>query len=182
MNDYNFRSSNMPNYDKLLKAEMPTALESAIQSVDFQYENISDLMQANVHLFEELDCIAFAYQNRDDIFYVNREGRKLLNIETRIYEPESEIQSAPIFWLEESIKLAADDYEVISNGTIKENACELVTVSWGKTWVSGIKAPIRSTTGQPIAILFAGAERKGSKQLQTAGSNYKVTHNEFGSN
>lgn len=172
----------MANYDKLLKANMPTALESAIQSVDFQYENISDLMKANVHLFEELDCIAFAYQNRDDVFYVNRQGRKLLAIETRPYEPANDILPAPIFWLEESIKLAADDFEAIRSGEIKENACELITVSWGKTWVNGIKAPIRSSKGQPIAILFAGTERSASEQLKTAGRNHKVTHHEFGTN
>lgn len=172
----------MPNYDKLLKANMPTALELAIQSIDFQYENVSELMQANVSQFEELSCIAFTYQNRDDVFYVNKKGRTLLAVEGRSYEKRSEIQPAPIFWLEESIKLAADDYEAIRTGEIKENACELVTVSWGKTWVNGIKAPIRSKSGKPIAILFAGTERKGSKQLQTAARNHKVTHNEFGIN
>ena len=171
----------MPNYDKLLQASLPEALDSAIESINFVYETGEQLLKADVTALEELNYTLFAYFSRDDVFYVNQAGRRLLEIPEDAFN-KSPTRSAPIFWLDEDIQRISDDRDVVETCRPKHHVKELVTLSWGKTWLRGSKYPIRSTAGAPIAVLFAGRELLGSEQIKRAASQIDQTNKEFGVN
>ena len=145
----------MPDYEKLLQASLPEALDAAVESINFTYDSADALLQAEVSLIEDLNYTVFAYFNRDDVFYVNKAGRRLLQIRESLFETPR-AKPAPIFWLEEDNHRINDDRDVIESCRPKHHVNELVTLSWGKTWLRGSKYPVRSSMGVPLARLFAG--------------------------
>ena len=171
----------MPNFDKPLHAALPEALDAAVDSVNFTYDSSESMLQADVSLLEELNFCVFAYFNRDDVFYVNRHGRQLLDLPTSPIEPQAS-RPAPIFWLEENTQRNDDDVAVVQSCSPKHDVKELITLSWGKTWLQGSKYPIRSKAGVPLAILFAGREVPGSEQIRRVVTQFQKSHNEFGDN
>ena len=171
----------MPNYEKLLQAKLPEALESAIEGIDRAFEIPKQLLQANVSAFEELSCCVFGYFARDDIFYLNKKGRELLKM--RVPTLDQHRNAAPaIFWLEDDTNLAAADQFVAGRQVPIVETRELITLSWGKTWLHGSKFPIRSIQGQTIALLFAGYELAPSRQIKLVADHYQHTQQGFGDN
>lgn len=155
----------MPDYEKLLQASMPEALDAAIGTINFVYENAEQLLQANVTSLEDLNYCVFAYFNRDEVFYLNKSGRRLLAPYQSLLEPRP---SDAKFGLESDSQGTNDDRDVIESCRPKHHVRELVSVSWGNTWLRGSKYPIRATNGIPIAILFAGREMLASEQIRNA--------------
>ena len=153
----------MPDYEKLLQASMPEALDAAIDSINFVYENAEELLQANITPLEELNYCVFAYFNRDELFYLNRAGRKLL---APYQSPIERKPAKATFSLEKASQGSDDDRDVIENCRPKHHVQERVSVNWGSTWLRGSKFPIRATNGIPIAILFAGREMLASEQIR----------------
>lgn len=171
----------MPNYDKLLQATLPDALQSAIEGIDGAYDVPKQLLQADVSAFENLSHCVFAYFARDDVFYLNQKGRDLLRQTQPHFEPKTN-SAPPIFWLEDDANLqAADNYVTGRQLPIFETR-ELVTLSWGKTWLHGSKFPIRSVLGHPLAILFAGHEVAPSKQIKLVADHYQAALQGTGEN
>lgn len=171
----------MPDYNKLLNAKLPEALESAIEEMDGHYELPKQLLQVNVASFEDLPCILFAYFDRNDIFYLNKRGRQLLTMKLPTFD-RAPNEASPIFWLEEDPALqAADDY-VAGRQLPLLKTRELVTLTWGKTWVEGAKFPIRSRNGQTLALLFAGQEVPPSRQINQVAEHYSTAQQGFGDN
>lgn len=173
--------SNMPDYEKLLQANLPEALESAVESLNRSYDQPEQLLQADVSAFEGLDCCVFAYFSRDDVFYVNRAGRALLAARTPLLH-KSPVKPPPIFWLDDEPSFVAADRLVASRGQPLLNLQELVTLSWGKTWFVGAKFPIQSITGQNLAILFAGKEIPASQQIRQVAEHYRSRNCGLGDN
>lgn len=171
----------MPDYDKLLQARLPEALETAYESINGSFEHPEQLLHANVSQFEELETCCFAYFNREDVFYVNKVGRKMLSLSCPTAEPHAP-KAPPIFWLEDDHILKAADHLVFARGQLIPDARELVTLSWGKTWLDGIKFPILSITGQPMAILFAGKELAPSQQIRQIAEQYQLANTGIGGN
>jgi len=171
----------MPNYDKLLQASLPEALDNAFESINFVYQTGEQLLKADVTALEELNYTIFAYFSRDDVFYVNRTGRRLLELPTDAFDNGAP-RSAPIFWLDDDIQRVSDDRDVVETCRPKHHLKELITLSWGKTWLRGSKYPIRSTNGAPLAVFFAGRELLGSEQVKQAAAQIDSTENEFGEN
>jgi hypothetical protein len=161
----------MPDYDKLLQASMPEALDAAIDTVNFVYQNAEQLLQANVTALDDLNYCVFAYLNRAEIFYLNQSGRRILS------PYQSPIEHCPTttkFGLESGSQAANDDRDVIESCRPKHHVRELISLAWGHTWLRGSKYPIRSNNGIPIAILFAGREMLGSEQIRNA---TRLNHN-----
>ena len=162
---HTYRSSSMPDYEKLLQASMPEALDTAVESVNFVYENGEALLQADITTLEELNFCIFAYFNREELFYLNRTGRKLLAPYQSIMDrTASEVR----FSLVENFEGSQDDRDVIENCRPKHHVHERVDLNWGHTCLRGSKYPIRAVNGVPIAILFAGREMLGSEQIRAA--------------
>lgn len=171
----------MPNYEKLLQAVRSETLEEAVEAISGVYQAAEDLLSADVTLLEELPLVAFAYFNREDVFYVNKAGRRLLSLK----QPYSEVRSPPsppIFWLEDNKGFIAADRVVYERGQTLMNTRELLTLSWGKTWLEGYKFPIVSTLGKPLAILFAGSETSPSEQIRHVADQYQLTQTGIGDN
>lgn len=171
----------MPDYEKLLKANLPEALESAIEALDGNYQIPKQLLQVDVSAFEQLPCVVFAYFDRNDIFYLNRAGRELLNMKLPTFDRSSSL-STPIFWLEDDAHLLSTDEYVAGRQLPLLKTRELITLSWGKTWLEGAKFPIRSQQGQTLAILFAGQELVPSRQISQVAEHYSTTLHGFGDN
>lgn len=160
-------------HDDTLPAEtISDALESALSTVCGVFERPDQLLGANVEQFENLAEIVFAYFGRDDVFYVNKAGRRLLR-------PKSSALDAlkpsppPIFWLDEDRSFRFADRRVLESACPLFDARELVALSWGKTWLRGVKLPLLSRKGAPIALLFAGLEIPGSEQIRQVANQYK---------
>ncbi|EDY83589.1 hypothetical protein VDG1235_3216 [Verrucomicrobiia bacterium DG1235] len=171
----------MPDYDKLLQAKLPQALENAIDEIDGAHQRPEQLLQADVSSFEKLNCCVFAYFARDDIFYLNQKGRSLLRLKLPTLDQKRNV-APPIFWLEDdSNLLSADQYVAERQLPIFETR-ELITLSWGKSWLHGAKFPIRSTHGQTIALLFAGRELEPAKQIKLVADHYQNQQQGFGDN
>jgi len=171
----------MPDFQKLLQASLPEALECAIESISFRYLDAKGLLEADVTQLESLNYYAFAYFNRDDVFYVNRAGRSLLTLPRSPLDPSAQ-KAAPIFWLEESPERQSDDRDVLASCLPKHHVRELVTLSWGKTWLRGSKFPIRSRLGIPLAILFAGREWSAAEQINHIAGQLQKPRQTFGAN
>ena len=153
----------MPDYYKLLQASMPEALDAAIDTVNFVYQSAEQLLEANVSALNDLNYCVFAYFNRDEIFYLNQSGRRILS------PYQSPIERRPTttkFGLESDSQAANDDRDVIESCRPKHHVRELISLTWGNTWLRGSKYPIRANNGIPIAILFAGREMLGSEQIR----------------
>jgi len=176
-----YRSTSMPNYDKLLQASLPEALDTAFDSINFVYESGEQLLKADVTALEELNYTIFAYFSRDDVFYVNRAGRRLLELPEDAFK-NGPTRSAPIFWLDEDIQRVTDDRDVVETCRPKHHVKELITLSWGKSWMRGSKYPIRSVNGAPIAVFFAGRELLGSEQIKHAVTQIDQKNKVFGEN
>lgn len=161
-----------PDYQKLLQTKLPEALGEAIGEIDQAFDLPRQLMQAEVSAFEALDCCVFAYFARDDVFYLNRRGRNLLRPKVPTLDPDP--AGAPaIFWLEEDAPLKdADNYVAERQQPLYETR-ELITLSWGKTWLHGTKFPVRSLQGRTIALIFAGHEIAPSKQIKLVADHYQ---------
>ena len=173
----------MPDYEKLLQARLPEALETALESLDRAFDQPDQLLEADVSLFESLELCVFAYFSRDDIFYLNRAGRGLLKLKFPSLDQKNGSAAPPIFWLENEHALAQADSLVAQRSQALFNVRELVTLSWGKTWFEGAKFPIRSLTGQTLAILFAGHELSPSQQVRQVAEHYQLSQQkEFGEN
>lgn len=171
----------MPDYDKLLQARLPEALETAIESIDRAFDQAEQLLHADVGLFEQLDLCVFAYFGRDDVFYLNTKGRQLLKLRLPSLDRQNQ-GTPPIFWLEDEERLAEADAFVAQRGRPIFGTRELVTLAWGKSWFEGAKFPIRSIKGDTIAILFAGHELAPSKQIQQVAEHYQTSQNQSGEN
>ncbi len=171
----------MPNYDKLLQASLPEALDAAIESINFEHETTESLLDANVSEFERLNYCVFAYFTRDDLFYLNQAGRRLLETYESPVEP-ARATFNPEFNLTANPFHASDDRDVIETCRPKHHVKELVSLSWGNTWLRGSKYPIRSTTGIPLAIVFAGREMLGSEQIRNAAFRQSAFQNYNGDN
>lgn len=171
----------MPNYDKLLKAKLPEALDAALEEIDHVYEIPKQLLKANVSAFEELSCCVFGYFARDDIFYLNKKGRELLKMRGPTVE-ENQNAAPAIFWMEDDKNLAAADQFVAGRQIPIFETRELITLSWGKTWMHGSKFPIRNVLGQTIAIFFAGHELPPSSQIKMVADHYQNTQFGIGDN
>ncbi|MDQ8199191.1 hypothetical protein QEH56_13565 [Pelagicoccus enzymogenes] len=171
----------MQHDDKLLQANLPDALQSAIEEIDGAFDVPKQLLRADVSSFESLECCVFAYFARDDVFYLNQKGRELLRRKQPRFEPQTQ-SPPPLFWLEDDSNLqAADDFVASRQRPIFETR-ELVTLSWGKTWLHGSKFPIRSVLGQPLAILFAGHEVPPSQQIKLVAEHYQNAQHGTGNN
>ena len=157
----------MPDYNKLLQASLPESLDAAIDSINFEYDDAESLLEADVSDFEQLNYCVFAYFTRNDIFYLNRSGRRLLDIYHSPFETSRTV-SKPRFRLSEDPSLKSDDRDVVEACRPKHHVKELISLSWGATWLRGSKFPIRSRNGVPLAVLFAGREMLGSDQIQNA--------------
>lgn len=168
----------MPEYEKLLSAQL---LEAAIESIDGAYDCAEQLLGADVSQFEAVKSCVFAYFDRDDVFYVNRAGRKLLDLKRPAMESGS-VDAPPIFWLENDHPFGNVDRFLIANRQPLRHTRELVTLSWGKTWLEGTKFPILSVTGKPLAILFAGEQLPASGQIRHAAHQYRLTLTGLGKN
>ncbi len=162
----------MPNYDKLLQANLPDALQIAIEEIDGAYDVPKQLLQADVSAFENLSCCVFAYFARDDVFYLNKNGRNLLRLKQPSFD-EKTSSAPPIFWLEDDPNLQAADNFVAGRQLPIFETRELITLSWGKTWLHGSKFPIRSVLGEPLAIIFAGHEVAPSQQIKLVAEHYQ---------
>lgn len=171
----------MPDHDKLLSAKLPQALETALEQIDRAHDLPQQLLKADVSSFEALECCVFAYFSRDDVFYLNQAGRNLLRMKLPSLD-QTGSSAPPIFWLEDDNNLLQADAFVTTRQKPIFDTRELVTLSWGKTWLQGAKFPIRSRQGQTIALLFAGAELAPSKQIQLVADHYKNTQQGFGEN
>lgn len=171
----------MPDYEKLLQANYPEALQLALEELDSKYQIPKELLQVDVSALEQLPIVVFAYFDRNDIFYLNRAGRELLDMKLPAFDRPSSL-ATPIFWLEEDpALLSADEYVAGSQRPLVKTR-ELVTLSWGKSWLEGMKFPIRSQKGQTLAILFAGQEISPSKQISQVAEHFTNTLNGFGDN
>ena len=164
----------MSDYDKLLQASMPEALDSAIEAVNFAHESGEELIKADVSSFEGLNFCIFAYFNRDELSYLNRTGRKLLSAYQSIMERKP---MEAHFSLVSHFESSQDDRDVIENCRPKHHVRERVDLSWGQTCLRGSKYPIRAVNGVPIAILFAGREMLGSEQIRAANLNLQTALN-----
>jgi hypothetical protein len=171
----------MQNHDKLLQTSLPDALQTAIEGLDGAYDVPKQLLQADVSSFEPLGCCVFAYFARDDVFYLNQKGRDLLRQKLPRFEPQANT-APPIFWLEDDTNLQAADNFVLRRQRPLFEARELVTLSWGKTWLHGSKFPIRSVLGHPLAILFAGHEVAPSQQVKLVAEHYQNAQHTTGDN
>jgi len=171
----------MPDYEKLLQANLPDALETAIEEIDRAYDLPKQLLQANVSSFEALSCCVFGYFARDDIFYLNKKGRELLRMRAPTLEQTRNAAPA-IFWLEDDANLAAADQFVAGRQVPILETRELITLSWGKTWLHGSKFPIRNLQGQTIALFFAGHELPPSQQIKLVADHYQHTQQGIGDN
>lgn len=171
----------MQNLDKLLQSNLPDALENAIEEIDGAYDDPKQLIHADVSAFESLSCSVFIYFARDDVFYINEKGRRLLRPKSGSFD-EKAPTAPPIFWLEDDSTLQAADNYVAGRQHLLYETRELVTLSWGKTWLEGGKFPIRSILGQTLAILFAGDEIAPSKQIKLVADHYQQALHGNGSN
>ncbi|MDQ8186447.1 hypothetical protein [Pelagicoccus sp. SDUM812002] len=171
----------MQNYDKLLQANLPDALQSAIENLDGAFDIPKQLLQADVSSLEPLNCCVFAYFARDDVFYLNQKGRELLRQKQPSFERKAQ-SAPPIFWLEDDPNLQAADNYVASRQRPLFETRELITLSWGKTWLHGSKFPIRSILGHPLAIIFAGHEVPPSQQIKLVAEHYQTTQQGTGDN
>ncbi len=144
---------------------MPEALDAAFDTINFVFENAKQLLQANVSALEKLNFCVFAYFNREEVFYLNQSGRKLL---TPYQSPIEDLSSEARFTLESNLQVSWDDRDVIESCRPKHHVREVISLSWGNTWLRGSKYPIRAANGIPIAILFAGREMLGSEQIRNA--------------
>ena len=171
----------MPDYNKLLQASLPESLDAAIDSINFEYKDAEALLEADVTDFEQLNYCVFAYFTRGDIFYLNRSGRRLLDTYHSPFDANRSI-SKPRFRLSNDSLLASDDRDVIESCRPKHHVRELISLSWGATWLRGSKFPIRSTTGVPLAVLFAGREMLGSDQIYNARKRQSFHQPNFGGN
>lgn len=171
----------MPDYEKLLQSNLPETFEKALAEIDRAYEIPKQLLQADISSFEALECCVFAYFARDDVFYLNKCGRDLLRLKRPALDKE--VASAPaIFWLEDDCALQrTDDYVYSRQQPIFETR-ELITLSWGKTWLHGSKFPIRSLQGQTLAIIFAGHEITPSQQIKLVADHYQQAKHGTGEN
>ena len=166
-----YRTIFMPDYDKLLQASMPEALDAAIGTVNFVYQNAEQLLEANVRALDGLNYCVFAYFNRDEVFYLNQAGRRILS------PYQSPIERRPTntkFGLEVDPGAADDDRDVIESCRPKHHVRELISLAWGSSWLRGSKYPIRANNGIPIAILFAGRDMLGSEQIRNLN---RLNHN-----
>lgn len=171
----------MPNYDKLLQVKANESLEAALEKIDRAFDIPKQLLQANVAAFEELDCCVFGYFARDDLFYLNKKGRELLRMRTPSLD-QSPSSAPAIFWLEDDKNLASADQFVAERQIPLTETRELITLSWGKTWLHGAKYPIRNIQGQTIALLFAGHELPPSSQIKLVADHYQHTQLGTGEN
>lgn len=171
----------MPDYEKLLQANLPDALESALEELDRAFDIPKQLLQANVGSLEDLPCCVFGYFARDDIFYLNKKGRELLRM--RAPTLDATPKNAPaIFWLEDDATLAAADQFVADRQIPISETRELITLSWGKTWMHGSKYPVRNIQGQTIAIFFAGQELPPSSQIKLVADHFQERKTQLGEN
>lgn len=171
----------MPDYEKLLHARLPEALESALETIDRVFDQPEQLLHADVGQFENLELCIFAYFSREDVFYLNQPGRELLKLRLPTLD-QRHSSAPPIFWLEDEKSLADVDKLVALRGQPIFGVRELVTLAWGKTWFEGAKFPVRSTAGQTLAILFAGKELPASKQIRQVAEHYQSSKQGFGEN
>jgi len=171
----------MPDYYKLLQASLPESLDAAIDSINFEYDGAESLLEADVTDLEQLNYCVFAYFTRNDIFYLNRSGRRLLDIYRSPFEASRTI-SKPRFRLGSDPVLSSDDRDVVETCRPKHHVRELISLSWGATWLRGSKFPIRSNTGVPLAVLFAGREMLGSDQITNALQRQSHNQPNFGGN
>jgi len=171
----------MPNFDKLLHASMPEALDAAIESISFVHKDIDSLLEANVAEFESLNYCVFGYFTRDDVFYLNQAGRRLLDLYQSPLEPGRDVVK-PRFSLGANPFHACDDRDVVETCRPKHHIKELISLSWGDTWLRGSKYPIRSTSGLPLGILFAGREMLSSEQIRNASLRHKAFQHHYGDN
>lgn len=171
----------MPYHDTPIPAELPEVFEDAYQAINFACEKAHDLLQADVRLLETIDLCIFAYFNRDEVFYVNPVGRALLEPASPAFGPKPP-RSEPIFWLEDNDTFAHADHLVLARRRPIAAARELVTFSWGKSWLEGAKLPILARDGSPIAILFAGREIAPANQIRRVADHYHLTLQETGNN
>lgn len=171
----------MSHYDKLFQDTLSEALEGAIRSITLAFDRPEQLLGAKVGAFEKLDCCVFAYFNRDDVFYVNQAARKLLRLAQPRFGPALP-ESPPIFWLENNEAFRRADEHVARYRCPIADARELVALPWGKTWLRGIKFPILSTHGAPIAYLFAGYPQSAADQIRNAARHYQSTPISIGVN
>ncbi len=164
----------MLDHDTLFPDHLPEAFEDAYHAISGAFEKPEDLLQADVGLFERLDCCAFAYFDRDDVFYVNPVGRALLEPLAPSFGHPT-LHATPIFWLEDHEAFTAADHQVLTARRPLFEVRELVTFSWGKSWMEGAKFPILSRQGYPLAILFAGHEISPAAQIRRVADHYQRT-------
>ena len=102
----------MPDYEKLLQASMPEALDSPFDTVNFVYQNADQLLQANVSALDDLNYCVFAYFNRDEIFFLNQSGRRIISPYQSPIERRLETTK---FGLETAALASNDDRDVIES-------------------------------------------------------------------
>jgi len=171
----------MPDQRKPPRFTPPEALGAALATLDRVYDIPKQLLQVDITPFEQLDCVVFAYFDRDDVFYLNKACRDLLEMRHPTFDPPQH-RPNPIFWLESDASLQATDEQVVQRQAPLLSARELVTLTWGKTWLQGAKFPIRSGKGQTLALLFAGEELHPSRQIGQVAQHYSKLAQTSGDN
>lgn len=164
----------MLDHDTSFPSFLPEAFGDAFGTLSGKFDRPEELLKANVKQLEELACCVFAYFSRDDVFYVNAAARALLKPAVPSFGPRP-ASAPPIFWLEDNETFLQADRLVLTRRRALPEARELVTFSWGKSWLDGAKFPILSASGVPIAILFAGREIVPSNQIRRVADHYQLT-------
>tara|TARA_B110000037_G_C17033079_1_gene470373 strand:+ start:414 stop:932 length:519 start_codon:yes stop_codon:yes gene_type:complete len=172
----------MLNFDNILQSYTQSPVQEAVAQIDLQFERLDQLLKADLSQLDSIDESLFIYFNREEVFYLNRLGRKLLKRRAGAFEPPTVLEPTPIFWLEPSLQRAADDLEVMMSSQPKSDVLELVSLAWGKTWMAGTKYPIRNTSGRSIAVLFSGKEIPAAEQIHQASKHCRITRKESGNN
>jgi hypothetical protein len=145
----------MPDYEKLLQASMPEALDSPIHTVNFVYQNADQLLQANVSALDDLNYCVFAYFNRDEIFYLNQSGRRIISPYQSPIERRLETTK---FGLETAALASNDDRDVIESCPPKHHVRELISLSWGIHGFADPSTRSEQTTAFPSLFFLPGAK------------------------
>jgi len=156
-------------------------LDAAIADLRLERDRPDPLLRADVSGLERLDFCVFLYRCRDDVFYLNRAGRRLLLLPESPFAPAA-ARPAPLFWLEDRPSSLREDQLVLHAGKPLREIRELVTLAWGKTWLEGEKRPVAAPDGPPAALLFAGSEMPPARQIRLVGSLRRPPADCFGDN
>ncbi|TVR54794.1 MAG: hypothetical protein EA425_01295 [Puniceicoccaceae bacterium] len=151
----------MPYYDNLVWQPPPGSAEEAVGSLNGSFQHLSELKSADLSALEFLKAVVLIYARRDEVLFLNRQGRRLL-----VLDPLARVERERLtFALEPAPHHMREDRDVLGTGVPLHHAYELLTYPWGKTWVRGSKLPLLNRDGVPAAVVFAGQELPAGEQI-----------------